>query len=228
MKHSGKARQAALSLILQSLALLAAVLIVGGLAWLIGSAILAFFFVLVVLWAVFVGFTLYFFRDPEARVPEGPNLILAPAHGTVDVIDETTEAEVMRGPCRRISIFLSVFDVHVQNAPVSGTVTFFRHQPGRYLNALRSESASENENVLIGLEPKERPGTALGVRLVAGLIARRIVPWIAPGDAVTRGERIGLIQFGSRVELYLPLTARIRTQLRDQVVGGETVVAAFE
>ena len=228
MKHSGKARQAALSLILQSLALLAAVLIVGGLAWLIGSAILAFFSVLVVLWAVFVGFTLYFFRDPEARVPEGPNLILAPAHGTVDVIDETTEAEVMRGPCRRISIFLSVFDVHVQNAPVSGTVTFFRHQPGRYLNALRSESASENENVLIGLEPKERPGTALGVRLVAGLIARRIVPWIAPGDAVTRGERIGLIQFGSRVELYLPLTARIRTQLRDQVVGGETVVAAFE
>ena len=228
MKHSGKARQAALSLILQSLALLAAVLIVGGLAWLIGSAILAFFSVLVVLWAVFVGFTLYFFRDPEARVPEGPNLILAPAHGTVDVIDETTEAEVMRGPCRRISIFLSVFDVHVQNAPVSGTVTFFRHQPGRYLNALRSESASENENVLIGLEPKERPGTALGVRLVAGLIARRIVPWIAPGDAVTRGERIGLIQFGSRVDLYLPLTARIRTQLRDQVVGGETVVAAFE
>ncbi len=228
MKHSGKARQAALSLILQSLALLAAVLIVGGLAWLIGSAILAFFSVLVVLWAVFVGFTLYFFRDPEARVPEGPNLILAPAHGTVDVIDETTEAEVMRGPCRRISIFLSVFDVHVQNAPVSGTVTLFRHQPGRYLNALRSESASENENVLIGLETKERPGTALGVRLVAGLIARRIVPWIAPGDAVTRGERIGLIQFGSRVELYLPLTARIRTQLRDQVVGGETVVAAFE
>lgn len=228
MKHSGKARQAALSLILRSLALLAAVLIVGVLAWIIGSAILAFFSALIVLWVVFAGFTLYFFRDPEARVPAGPNLILAPAHGTVDVIDETTEAEVLGGPCRRISIFLSVFDVHVQNAPVSGKVTLFRHQPGRYLNALRSESASENENVLLGIAPKERPGAALGVRLVAGLIARRIVPWIAAGDEVTRGERIGLIQFGSRVELYLPLTAKIRTQLRDKVVGGETVVAAFE
>lgn len=228
MKHAGKARAAALRLILWTLAVLAAALLAGFLAWFIGSAILALFSGLVGLWVVFAGFTFYFFRDPEPRVPAGPNLIVAPAHGTVDVIDETTESEVLGGPCRRISIFLSVFDVHVQNAPAAGKVTFFRHQPGRYLNAMRSESASENENVLIGLAPRERPGSPLGVRLVAGLIARRIVPWVASGDDVARGERIGLIQFGSRVELYLPLSAKIRTRLRDKVVGGETVVASFE
>lgn len=225
MRHAGKARQAALRLILWTLALLA--LLFGFMAWLIGSAILAVFSTLVVLWVVFVAFTLYFFRDPEARAPDGPKLIVAPAHGTVDVIDETTEAEVMGGPCQRISVFLSVFDVHVQNAPTAGKVTFFRHQPGRYLNAMKSECVSENENVLIGLEPREQPGAKLGVRLVAGLIARRIVPWVAVGDEVARGERLGLIQFGSRVELYLPRSAQIKTILGDKVVGGESVVATF-
>jgi phosphatidylserine decarboxylase len=227
MKHSGKARQAALKLILWTLALLVVVLLAGLMAWLIGSAVLAVFSTLVLLWVVFVGFTLYFFRDPEARVPDGPGLIVAPAHGTVDVIDEITEAEVMGGPCKRISIFLSVFNVHVQNAPTAGRVTFFRHKPGQYLNAMRSDCATANENVLIGFEPRERPGTRLGVRLVAGLIARRIVPWVAVGDETGRGERIGLIQFGSRVELYLPLSAAIQTNLGQKVVGGETVVAVF-
>jgi phosphatidylserine decarboxylase len=239
MKHAGKARQAALKLILWTLLLLVIVAVVAFLGKLIWPALIpnwstlgvpwtVLLSPLVVSWVLFTLFTLYFFRDPEARVPEGPNLIVAPAHGTADVIDETTEAEVMGGPCRRISIFLSVFDVHVQNAPVAGTVTFFRHKPGRYLNAMRSECVADNENVLIGLEPKERPGAKLGVRLVAGVIARRIVPWVALGDAVARGQRLGLIQFGSRVELYLPLSARLRAKRGDKVVGGETIVATFD
>jgi phosphatidylserine decarboxylase len=228
VNHSGKARQAALRLIFWTLALVALVLLAGFLARVIGSAIVGAASALVALWVVFAAFTCHFFRDPEPNVPTGPNLVVAPGHGTVDVIDESTEAEVLRGPCRRISMFLSVFNVHVQNAPVAGKVTFFRHQPGRYLNAMRSECVSENENVLIGFEPAERPGEKLGVRLVAGVIARRIVPWVAAGDVVARGERLSLIQFGSRVEVYLPLSAKIKVRLGDHVVGGETVVATLE
>lgn len=127
-----------------------------------------------------------------------------------------------------LSIFLSLFDVHVQNAPVDGKIVFFNHKRGQFLNALRTDCASVNENILLGFAPKERPAEKLGVRLVAGVLARRIVSWVAPGDEVTQGERISLIQFGSRVEVYLPLTAAIRVKLGDKVVGGETVVATFQ
>ncbi|MEI9961940.1 MAG: phosphatidylserine decarboxylase [Limisphaerales bacterium] len=111
-------------------------------------------------------------------VPTGPNLVIAPGHGKVDVIDTTTESVFMGGECRRISIFLSVFDIHVQNAPVTARVAYFKHTPGQYLNAMRIDSAQFNENVLIGLESMEPHGEKIGVRLIAGLIARRIVPWV--------------------------------------------------
>ena len=111
--------------------------------------------------------------------------------------------------------------------PVGGKVSFFKYQPGKFLNALKTECASENENVLLGFAPAERPGEKMAIRLVAGLIARRIEPWVAAGDEVARGERISLIQFGSRVEVYLPLSAHLECQLGDKVVGGETVLAKF-
>ncbi len=226
MRPSGKAAAAARRLVLWIVALLAVVLLTALNTWLLGWPTLA---LLAILWgALMVAFTLYFFRDPEPRVPQEPGLIVAPAHGTVDIIDEIAEPDAVGGPCRRISIFLSVFDVHVQNAPTAGRVAFFRHNPGRFLNAMRSESATQNENVLLGLEPRERPGAKVGVRMIPGLIARRILTWVAAGDEVARGDRLGLIQFGSRVELYLPLSTQIKTRLGDKVVGGETVVAAFE
>lgn len=181
--------------------------------------------VLTALWLLFVAFTLYFFRDPEAKAPAGNRLVLAPGHGKVDTIDRTTEPEFLRGECQRISIFLSVFDVHVQNAPVTGQVAFFKHTPGQYLNALRADCAKFNENVLIGLDVADAKGARIGVRLIAGLIARRIVPWVAQHDLIQRSERISLIQFGSRVNVYLPLNARINVQLGDRVVGGESVLA---
>jgi phosphatidylserine decarboxylase len=184
--------------------------------------------VLAALWAGFAGFALCFFRDPEARVPAGPNLVVAPGHGKVDVIDTTTEPQFMGGECRRVSIFLSVFDVHVQNAPVSGKVAFFKHTAGQFLNAMRTDSALHNENVLLGFESREPAGRKVGVRLIAGLIARRIVPWVQAGEEVVRGERISLIQFGSRADVYLPVEASIKVRLGDHVVGGETVLAAFE
>jgi phosphatidylserine decarboxylase len=228
VKHSGKASSAALKLIGLTAIGGALLLVVAWLAAHIGAFLVDMAGVLVALWALFVVFTFYFFRDPDPAVPGQPKLVLAPGHGKVDTIDSTVENEFMGGECQRISIFLSVFDVHVQNSPTTGRIAFFKHTPGQYLNAMRADCAKFNENVLIGIESVDPNGAKIGMRLIAGLIARRIVPFIAQNDAVQRGERISLIQFGSRVNVYLPKDARIKVQLGDRVVGGETVLAAFE
>jgi phosphatidylserine decarboxylase len=226
MKHAGKARAAAWKLIGRTLVWLGVALLLALVARLVGATVLIIP-ARVLLWFLFGLFTLFFFRDPEARTPSDPKLIVSPGHGKVDVIGETTEPAFMGGPCKRVSMFLSVLDVHVQNAPVDGKIVFFKHTGGQFLNALRTDSAAVNENILIGFAPKEWPGDKIGVRLVAGVLARRIVAWVAAGDEVARGDRLGLIQFGSRVEIYLPLSANIRVKLGDKVVGGETVIATF-
>ncbi len=228
MKHSGKASAAALKLIAISGAGVLALLLVAWLAAHIGSFIVTQAVTLSVLWALFVIFTFYFFRDPDPLPPTGPGLVIAPGHGKVDTIDTTTETDFMGGECRRISIFLSVFDVHVQNAPVTGRIAFFKHTPGQYLNAMRADCAKFNENVLIGIESVDPRETKVGMRLIAGLIARRIVPFVSQNDPVLRGERVSLIQFGSRVDVYLPMNSKVKVQLGDRVVGGLTVLAAFE
>jgi phosphatidylserine decarboxylase len=228
MKHAGKAQLAALRLILLTLLVVAVVLAVAFLAKIIGAFVLGLFWTLVVLWVLFAIFTFYFFRDPEPQVPAGPNLVVAPGTGKVDAIDSASESQFMGGDCQRISIFLSVFDVHVQRAPVSGRVAHYQYTTGQFLSALRSDSAVYNENLLLGFEAAEPRGEKVGVRLIAGLIARRIVPWVAQGDDVKRGERISLIQFGSRVDVYLPRRAEIKVKLGDRVVGGETIVAGFK
>lgn len=222
MKHSGKASRAAGRILLWGVVLfvvLGAVLRFTGVANVLAGGIAGVPFL------AFVAFTLYFFRDPEARVPAGPGLVVAPAHGKVDIIDEIDEPTVMGGRCRRVSIFLSVFDVHVQQAPVAGRVTYVKHNPGKFLNAMKAESATENENVLIGFESADPATPRIGVRLLTGLIARRIIPWLQVGESVAKGERISLIQFGSRVDLYLPLEATVVVKLGDRAVGGETVMA---
>jgi phosphatidylserine decarboxylase len=176
-------------------------------------------------WFLFSAFTLYFFRDPEPRVPSAREVVVAPAHGLVDCVEETTEPEFIGGACRRISIFLSVFDVHVPNAPGAGRIAFLKYQPGRFLSALKTESAKHNENMLIGIESSEQPGERIAVRQIAGLLARRVVSWVNVGDVVTRGQRLGLIQYGSRCDLYLPLAFGVTVRPGDRVVGGETVAA---
>lgn len=232
MKHSGRARQAAFKIIVISLI---AVLIVWALiafgtvmVVVLGAGALAVTPFVIALWALFAVFTLYFFRDPDAKVPAGSNLILSPAHGKVDVIDRTTERDFMGGECQRVSIFLSVLDVHVQNAPISAKVTFYKYTEGEFMNAIKSECALHNENVLLGLEAAEPRGMKLGLRLIAGVIARRIVPYVKLGDEVVRGERISLVQFGSRADVYLPLDLKIKVKLGDHVTGGETILAALE
>ena len=205
-----------------------ALLVAAFLVKVVGTFILGIVGVLVGLWVLFTLFTFYFFRDPDPLVPGGKNLVIAPGHGKVDAIDTITELDFMGGECQRVSIFLSVFNIHVQNAPLTARVAYFKHTPGQYLNALNADSAKFNENVLIGLESVEPLGEKIGVRLIAGLIARRIVPWVRENDAVQRGERISLIQFGSRVDVYLSRHAKIKVKLGDKVVGGETVLAQFE
>ena len=228
MKHSGKARKAACRLILIELIVLLVILALGAIALPKGASYWTFLGAVVALWVVFALFTLYFFRDPDAQVPAGASLVLAPGHGKVDAIGTTTEPAFMGGECLRVSIFLSVFDVHVQNAPVSGKVAYFKYTAGKFLSALRADSAIYNENVLLGFEASEPRGLKVGVRLIAGVIARRIVPFVQQGDEVTCGERISLIQFGSRADVYLPANARIKVQLNDHAVGGETVLAVLE
>jgi phosphatidylserine decarboxylase len=228
MKHSGKAFKAAMRIIFWTLVLLLALCAAGVLATLLGSLLAAISAGLVTLWVLFVLFTLYFFRDPDALAPAIPNAIVAPGHGKVDLIDETTEPEFMGGPCKRISIFLSVFDVHVQKAPVTGKLVYHKYKEGEFLSATRTDCSEHNENVLLGIVPADYPDRKIGLRLIAGLIARRINVWATAGEVVNRSERISLIQFGSRCDLYLPLTAKVHAKLGDRVKGGETIVASFD
>ena len=228
MINSGKAGKAARRMIGWTFVALAALVAMGILASIIGPLITTVSAVLFLVWIPFALFTLYFFRDPDPCVPAGPGLIVSPGHGKVDVIDTIHEPRFMDGECRRVSIFLSVFNVHVQNAPVSGKVTFFKYTEGKFLNALKTESAQHNENILLGFTASDPNGERIGVRLITGLIARRLVPWVGEGDDVERGGRISLIQFGSRVDVYLPLHAKIKVKLGDRAVGGETVLATFE
>jgi phosphatidylserine decarboxylase len=229
MKHSGKARRAAFKLILLSLIAGSVLWAVIAIASVVGTLLSAAAIpVLLIIWIVFSIFTLYFFRDPSPRVPVGANLVLCPAHGKIDVVDRTVEPLFMGGECQRVSMFLSVFNVHVQNAPVGGKVAFFRYTMGQFLNALKVESAVHNENVLLGFEAAEPRGEKVAVRLIAGVIARRIVPFVQQGDAVARGDRISLIQFGSRADIYLPASAKIKVKVGDHVVGGQSILAVFE
>ena len=226
MKHAGKSSRAALRLIYWTLLALLTLMFAGALAQLMGGLIVTVAGGLVGLWLVFCVFCLWFFRDPEPSVPRQPEAIVAPAHGKVDVIDQLEEPDFMHGPCRRVSIFLSVFDVHVQRSPVAGRLGWLKHTPGQFVNAMRTDSAQHNENVLMGFESSERPGERIAVRLIAGLIARRIVSWVKPGESVGRGERISLIQFGSRCDVYLPLSCEVKVKLGDRVRGGVTVLAS--
>jgi len=225
VKHAGKATRAGLKLVYWTLFLLLASMLAGMLAILLGTVMVQVAGVLAGLWVVFGLFTLYFFRDPEREVPTAPEAIVSPGQGKVDVIDEVTEPEFMGGRCRRVSMFLSVFDVHVQRSPVAGHLAFCKHTPGQFVNAMRADSAAYNENVLLGFASLEQPGERIGVRLIAGLIARRIVVWATPGEQVARGERISLIQFGSRVEVYLPLSTRVNVKVGDHARVGATVLA---
>ncbi|MCX8108396.1 MAG: phosphatidylserine decarboxylase [Verrucomicrobiae bacterium] len=225
MRHAREATRAALRIIYWTLVFIVAVMIAGAVAQLLGPLIVRVAGALVVLWVAFALFTLYFFRDPEPVIPTSPRAIVSPASGKVDVVDEVDEPEFMGGRCRRVSIFMSVFDVHVQRSPVEGRLVYCKRTPGNYASAMRADSAAYNENVLLGFESFEKPGEKVALRLIAGLIARRIAVWTQPFEHVGRGERISIIHFGSRVDLYLPREVRVIAKIGDHVAAGTTVIA---
>ncbi len=175
-------------------------------------------------------FVVYFFRDPERRIPPDQGVVVSPADGTVmsvgevagEAAGEVAGAAFMGETATRVTIFLSVFNVHVQRAPLGGRVDAYDYRPGRYLPAWREEASSENEQASLALATAEGP---MVVRQIAGLVARRIVTYPREGDSLARGERIGLIRFGSRVDLFLPPDWTVIVGPGDRVRGGETPVA---
>jgi len=172
-------------------------------------------------------FVFSFFRDPERKPPPGDDAAVAPADGTVTDIEEVEEPHFLGGKALRIGIFLSVFNVHVNRAPLSGTVRMVRYQPGRFLDARSPLCKEENEWNLVGCEGPRGP---FAFRQVAGLIARRIVCPVREGDLLVRGQRAGMIKFGSRTELLVPKDARVKveTAVGRKVKGGETVLLRYE
>lgn len=167
-------------------------------------------------------FTIWFFRDPVHAPPTDPRLVLAPGQGRVVGIEEADEPIFIGERCRKISIFLSIFDVHVQRAPVSGIVEHRVYKPGAYAMAWRDKASDDNEQASLGISS---PAGPVLVRQIAGLVARRIVTDPKKGDEVTRGARIGLIRFGSRVELFVPLEWDVTCKVGDRVRVGVTVMA---
>ena len=175
--------------------------------------------------AALVLFSLWFFRDPERVPPSDPRLAVSPADGTVTLVDEVEEEQFFKRRMKRVSVFLSVFDVHVNRTPIAGDVLFTEGRGGLYLDARKPEASLLNESLYWVFGPKEAPDHAVGVKQITGAIARRIVPWAKVGESLARGERFGMIRFGSRTDLYLPLDAEVLVSVGQKVKGGETAVA---
>lgn len=175
------------------------------------------------LFALFLwGLMLYFFRDPNRSGRVEPGLVLGPADGKVVEIAQEIETRYLRERVTRISIFLSVTDVHVQRAPLGGQVVSLNHRRGKFLQAFRPEASTENEYIAMVLDS---PYGRILVKQIAGILARRCVNYARPGDELTTGQRFGLIRFGSRVDLFLPLNAQLLVAIGDKVYGGLTPIA---
>ena len=167
-------------------------------------------------------FAAFFFRDPPRSGERGPLVYVSPADGEVVGVERVFEEEYLNGEALRVSVFLSLFDVHVQRSPVDGVVDYVSYRPGRFAPAWDEAATSENERTTIGINTGQ---TRVMVRQIAGLVARRIVTYVGEGELVDQGERIGLIRFGSRVEAYLPPGARAAVRVGDRVRAGTTVLA---
>ena len=166
-------------------------------------------------------FFLWFFRDPARLIPEGEGIIVSPADGKVE---EADWIETTAGSRVRVTIFLSVFDVHVNRVPSEGTVSLVEYREGQFINALKPESAVHNEQTMVTIES---PNYTVSFKQIAGLLARRIVCNVKPGDRVERGQRMGMIKFGSRVDVLLPASVELKVKAGDHVKGGSSVLGVM-
>lgn len=186
----------------------------------IASAFLSWW--LTLLFLALIAYTFAFFRDPERVSPADADAVVAAADGVVADIVEIDETEVLKKTQRRVGIFLSVFDVHTNRAPIDGRVTYRQHRAGLCLDARSPDCSGKNESMTWAFE---NPRATLVVKQLTGAIARRIVGWSKVGDELKKGERFGMIRFGSRTEVYLPLDATVVVKVGDRVKGGATVIA---
>lgn len=177
---------------------------------------------LALIFLVLIVYTFFFFRDPEREVPADPKAVVAAADGTIADITEIEETDLLKTKTRRVGIFLSIFDVHTNRAPVDGKIIYRQHREGVCFDARSPECSEKNEALTWGFENAQ--GTFV-VRQLTGAIARRIVAWADVGDEVHKGDRFGMIRFGSRTEVYLPLTAGVLVKVGDHVAGGSTIIA---
>jgi phosphatidylserine decarboxylase len=178
--------------------------------------LIAFALTIVAIWVA------YFFRDPERPGQRDAAIVIAPADGKIVQITPVAESTFMHAPAIRISIFMNIFNVHVNRYPISGTVEYVTHSPGRFFNAMEERASLQNEQTSVGITSgAER----ILVRQIAGLIARRIVTYSATGEHVRQGERMGLIRFGSRVDVFVPESARVAVKVGDMTFAGVTVLA---
>jgi phosphatidylserine decarboxylase len=194
--------------------------ILAGLA--IVSSFLTFWLVLLFLLSIFC--TLAFFRDPDRAAPPDPNLVVAAADGTIIDIVELDENEILKAKTRRVGIFLSIFDVHTNRSPIDGRIIHRQHREGLCVDARRPDCSEKNESMTWAFQNRR---VTIVVRQLTGAIARRIVAWAKIGDELKKGERFGMIRFGSRTEIYLPLNAEVLVKVGDHVLGGSTVIARF-
>ena len=201
--------------------IVAALIAAGGFAFALNRRswplwLLAFALTLVALWVA------YFFRDPERPGERGDRIVIAPADGKIVMISDVDEPTFMHGQATRVSIFMNVFNVHVNRYPVSGVVRQIDRKAGKFLNAAADEASLENEQNSVGIDAN---GSRVLVRQIAGLIARRIITYGKSGDQVRQGDRMGLIRFGSRVDVFVPTTAKVRAKVGDLTTAGVTVLA---
>jgi len=176
-------------------------------------------------WAPVVLWIVWFFRDPDRNGPRGENLVLAPADGRVVSIAAVDEPSFVRGPAHRISIFMNVFDVHVNRYPSDGEVAYRHYRPGKFVNATLDKASEDNEQMSLGIRSARGP---LLVRQIAGLIARRIVTDSSVGDRVRQGDRLGMIRFGSRLDTFVPRGATVTVGLGDRARAGLTIIAEWQ
>ncbi|MBU0478795.1 phosphatidylserine decarboxylase family protein [bacterium] len=182
----------------------------------------AFFHIYIsVIFFVLLSFCVFFLRDPEREITKGENIVLAPADGKVMVIEQIQDSKISDEPVHRISIFLSIFDVHINRAPVDGEIVYLEYSRGRFLDARNPKASEVNENNFMVLSHK---GAKVALRQIAGKIARRVVCKCSKGDKLKIGERIGMIRFGSRTDLFLPMNAEINIKIGDMVKAGITIV----
>lgn len=183
---------------------------------------LAVFPWLAVVWLLLIGYTFYFFRDPDREPPVDPRAVLAAADGVVSDIQEIDEPEVVKTAMKRVGIFLSVFDVHTNRSPIEGAVIYCHKYAGKFLDARHPDATRLNEYQTWGIQ---NPRATVVVRQITGAIARRIVGWARVGQALKKGERFGMIRFGSRTEIYVPIESEIVVAPGDRVKGGLSVIA---